>query len=169
MATFAQFKTSIIKNYELIVKTLTRKLKDGSIIVGHATNAENAINAVSADTSVNSANADNAAKLEGKTIAEILLMVKSPADNSFETLSNNLRDYNGELFYRPNGKIDKIIYQVENYTFEKVFKYRPDGRPEKVIFRSSDFDLSTILANNCKTLVYDSNDKLTGKQYSFVI
>lgn len=41
MADFIQFKESIIKNYELIVKRLTHRLKSGSIIVGNATNAEN--------------------------------------------------------------------------------------------------------------------------------
>ena len=57
MANFAQFKESIVKNYELIVKRLTHKLKSGSIIVGNATNAENADLA---------ANAENSSKLEGK-------------------------------------------------------------------------------------------------------
>lgn len=160
MANFAKFKESIIKNYELIVKRLTHKLKDGTIVVGNAVNAENAANASNAD------NADNALKLEGKTLQDIINLLKESNLNSFELLSQNLKDYDSDIVYRDSGKIDKIIYKVDNHTFEKTFKYKPNGQLDRVILISTNFEINTIVSKNIKTLNYDLSGKMIGKIYT---
>ena len=163
MADFIQFKESIIKNYELIVKRLTHRLKSGSIVVGNATNAENAINAANADLATN---AENSSKLEGKTLAEIIELLKNSNQNTFELLSQNLKDYDSELIYRDSGKIDKIVYKIDNHTFEKTFKYKPNGQLDKVILSSTNFEINNIVSKNTKIMNYDSSGKLIGKTYT---
>lgn len=160
MANFTKFKESIIKNYELIVKRLTHKLKNGTIVVGNAVNAENAANASNAD------NADNALKLEGKTLQDIINLLKESNLNSFELLSQNLKDYDSDIVYRDSGKIDKIIYKVDNHTFEKTFKYKPNGQLDRVILISTNFEINTIVSKNIKTLNYDLSGKMIGKIYT---
>ena len=157
MANFAKFKESIIKNYELIVKRLTHKLKNGTLVVGNAVNAENAANA---------SNADNALKLEGKTLQDIINLLKKSNLNSFELLSQNLKDYDSDIVYRDSGKIDKIIYKVDNHTFEKTFKYKPNGQLDRVILISTNFEINTIVSKNIKTLNYDLSGKMIGKIYT---
>ena len=163
MANFAKFKESIIKNYELIVKRLTHKLKNGTIVVGNAVNAENADNASNAS---NASNADNALKLEVKTLQDIINLLKKSNLNSFELLSQNLKDYDSDIVYRDSGKIDKIIYKVDNHTFEKTFKYKPNGQLDRVILISTNFEINTIVSKNIKTLNYDLSGKMIGKIYT---
>ncbi len=157
MANFAKFKESIIKNYELIVKRLTHKLKDGTIVVGNAVNAANAANAE---------NAANASKLEGKTLQDIINLLKESNLNSFELLSQNLKDYDSDIVYRDSGKIDKIIYKVDNHTFEKTFKYKPNGQLDRVILISTNFEINTIVSKNIKILNYDLSGKMIEKIYT---
>ena len=157
MANFVKFKEAIIKNYELIVKRLTHKLKDGTIVVGNAANAENAANA---------SNAANALKLEGKTLQDIINLLKKSNLNSFELLSQNLKDYDSDIVYRDSGKIDKIIYKVDNHTFEKTFKYKPNGQLDRVILISTNFEINTIVSKNIKILNYDLSGKMIGKIYT---
>lgn len=151
MANFAKFKESIIKNYELIVKRLTHKLKNGTLVVGNAANAENAANAL---------------KLEGKTLQDIINLLKKSNLNSFELLSQNLKDYDSDIVYRDSGKIDKIIYKVDNHTFEKTFKYKPNGQLDRVILISTNFEINTIVSKNIKILNYDLSGKMIGKIYT---
>lgn len=151
MANFVKFKESIIKNYELIIKRLTHKLKNGTLVV------ENAVNA---------SNADNALKLEGKTLQDIINLLKESNLNSFELLSQNLKDYDSDIVYRDSGKIDKIIYKVDNHTFEKTFKYKPNGQLDRVILISTNFEINTIVSKNIKTLNYDLSGKMIGKIYT---
>ena len=148
MANFAKFKESIIKNYELIVKRLTHKLKNGTIVVGNAENAANAL------------------KLEGKTLQDIINLLKESNLNSFELLSQNLKDYDSDIVYRDSGKIDKIIYKVDNHTFEKTFKYKPNGQLDRVILISTNFEINTIVSKNIKILNYDLSGKMIGKIYT---
>ena len=157
MANFVKFKESIIKIYELIVKRLTHKLKNGTLVVGNAVNAENAANA---------SNADNALKLEGKTLQDIINLLKKSNLNSFELLSQNLKDYDSDIVYRDSGKIDKIIYKVDNHTFEKTFKYKPNGQLDRVILISTNFEINTIVSKNIKILNYDLSGKMIGKIYT---
>lgn len=154
MANFAKFKESIIKNYELIVKRLTHKLKNGTIVVGNAVNDANAENAA------------NALKLEGKTLQDIINLLKESNLNSFELLSQNLKDYDSDIVYRDSGKIDKIIYKVDNHTFEKTFKYKPNGQLDRVILISTNFEINTIVSKNIKILNYDLSGKMIGKIYT---
>ena len=154
MANFAKFKESIIKNYELIVKRLTHKLKNGTIVVGNAVNDANAENAA------------NALKLEGKTLQDIINLLKKSNLNSFELLSQNLKDYDSDIVYRDSGKIDKIIYKVDNHTFEKTFKYKPNGQLDRVILISTNFEINTIVSKNIKILNYDLSGKMIGKIYT---
>ena len=154
MANFAKFKESIIKNYELIVKRLTHKLKNGTLVVGNAENAANASNAA------------NALKLEGKTLQDIINLLKKSNLNSFELLSQNLKDYDSDIVYRDSGKIDKIIYKVDNHTFEKTFKYKPNGQLDRVILISTNFEINTIVSKNIKILNYDLSGKMIGKIYT---
>ena len=154
MANFVKFKESIIKNYELIVKRLTHKLKNGTLVVGNAENAANASNAA------------NALKLEGKTLQDIINLLKESNLNSFELLSQNLKDYDSDIVYRDSGKIDKIIYKVDNHTFEKTFKYKPNGQLDRVILISTNFEINTIVSKNIKTLNYDLSGKMIGKIYT---
>ncbi len=166
MANFAKFKESIIKNYELIVKRLTHKLKDGTIVVGNAVNAANAANAENAANAANAENAANASKLEGKTLQDIINLLKESNLNSFELLSQNLKDYDSDIVYRDSGKIDKIIYKVDNHTFEKTFKYKPNGQLDRVILISTNFEINTIVSKNIKILNYDLSGKMIGKIYT---
>ena len=154
MANFAKFKESIIKNYELIVKRLTHKLKNGTLVVGNAVNDANAENAA------------NALKLEGKTLQDIINLLKKSNLNSFELLSQNLKDYDSDIVYRDSGKIDKIIYKVDNHTFEKTFKYKPNGQLDRVILISTNFEINTIVSKNIKILNYDLSGKMIGKIYT---
>ena len=163
MANFAKFKESILKNYELIVKRLTHRLKNGSLVVGNAVNAENAVNASTADTALVS---ENSSKLEGKTLQEIIEILRTSTQNTFELLSQNLKDYDSEIVYRNSGKIDKIIYKLDTHTFEKTFKYKPSGQLDKVILTSTNFEINTIVSKNTKTLNYDLSGKLIGKIYT---
>ena len=151
MANFVKFKEAIIKNYELIVKRLTHKLKNGTLVVGNAENAANAVNAL---------------KLEGKTLQDIINLLKKSNLNSFELLSQNLKDYDSDIVYRDSGKIDKIIYKVDNHTFEKTFKYKPNGQLDRVILISTNFEINTIVSKNIKILNYDLSGKMIGKIYT---
>ena len=148
MANFVKFKEAIIKNYELIVKRLTHKLKNGTLVVGNASNAANAL------------------KLEGKTLQDIINLLKKSNLNSFELLSQNLKDYDSDIVYRDSGKIDKIIYKVDNHTFEKTFKYKPNGQLDRVILISTNFEINTIVSKNIKILNYDLSGKMIGKIYT---
>lgn len=165
MATFLEFKQSVRNNYELIVKTLVSKLKRGDIVVGEATNAQKA---VWADKAITAKEAENALKLEGKTIADLIAVLKASSKNTFESLSKNLKDYNVVIEYYDNtNKVKKMIYEYDGHTFTKDFNYyTSDGKLDSVVFNSTNFEINTIVSKNCKTLTYDLQGRVIGKIYT---
>lgn len=167
MATFLEFKKSVRDNYELIVKTLVGRLKRGEIVVGEATNAQKS---VWADNAIKATEADNALKLDGKTIADLIAILKSSHENTFESLSKNLKDYNVVIeYYDDSNKVKRMIYEYDNHTFTKDFNYyTSDGKLDKVIFNSTNFEINTIVSKNCKTLTYDLQGRVIGKIYTQV-
>ena len=173
MATFEQFKKSVIGNYELIVKALVGKLKSGTIIVKEATYAQKAKvaeEALMAHEAELATNALNSAKLDGNTIADLIELLKNSKENTFETLSKNLKDYNVLIEYYDNtNKVKRMIYEFDNHTFTKDFNYyTSDGKLDSVVFNSTNFEINTIVSKNCKTLSYDLKGRVIGKIYTQV-
>jgi hypothetical protein len=100
MIGFTEFKNSIIANYELIVKALVGKLKKGDIVVAKA---ESANTATTAEKALEASTSLDASKLGGKTLADIIELLKNSSEQTFETLSQNLKGYNTKNdFYREN-------------------------------------------------------------------
>lgn len=173
MSTFEQFKKSVIGNYEVIVKSLVGKLKRGDIIVKEATYAQKA---KVADEALLAHEADLAKKalnsetLDGNTIADLIALLKNSKENTFETLSKNLKDYNVLIEYYDNtNKVKRMIYEFDNHTFTKDFNYyTSDGKLDSVVFNSTNFEINTIVSKNCKTLSYDLKGRVIGKIYTQV-
>ena len=166
MVGFTEFKNSIVANYELIVKSLVGKLKKGDIVVAKAESATTAEKALEASTSL------DASKLGGKTLADIIELLKNSSEQTFETLSQNLKGYDTKNeFYQDGvfaGKLKRMTFELDGHTFFKDYTYFSNGRLDSIVISSTSFEISTLISKNKKTLTWDLDGNNIGKIYSTV-
>ena len=169
MVGFTEFKNSIVANYELIVKALVGKLKKGDIVVAKA---ESAVNATTAEKAIEASTSLDASKLGGKTLADIIELLKNSSEQTFETLSQNLKGYDTKNeFYQDGvfaGKLKRMTFELDGHTFFKDYTYFSNGRLDSIVISSTSFEISTLISKNKKTLTWDLDGNNIGKIYSTV-